>query len=342
MSSGKILPSGESIFTNNGDISTRAVFSVRIGQESGKVLEYENNTFMGYSAGYASRFTKDCVFMGRAAGGTLYSGSSNIILGESTLKIYKDIEQLLSIGFNKSDKQCISIGYNLQNYGGKNVSMGYIINSTAYNAFTYGNDINVNSSKYFKDSLENFNSNIITDGVRKFGLKDITWNNENNLIYKDNNKAGYDIISSNIANSIDNSVNLNTITYNIPTYNIHLNYLPYVNNYTSYIINSFGILLINNSEISIISILPSQLITAQTAFGPSTQFEIQDDISINLSELDLKKINIPITLTANNYIYNLINLNDKIIPKINIIKRVAKPFIANSFTDYTDIYINVF
>ena len=132
--------------------------------------------------------------------------------------------------------------------------MGYILNSKSYNSFTYGNEINVYSSKYFKDPIDIFDSNIIIDGQNKFGLKNITWNDENNLIYKNDNKSGYDLITSNIANSLENTVNLNNINYNIITYSLHHYYLPSINNYTSYIINSIGILIKSNTEIRILNI----------------------------------------------------------------------------------------
>ena len=212
----KILPSGETLFTANGDISTRSSYSIRIGQECGKSLESENNVFIGYSAGNISTLTTDCIFLGSYAGDKIFSGSSNIIIGNDTTLLTNNVEQLISIGYNYSENKCISIGNQIINKGQRNISLGNEILLKSQNAFSIGNMLETNNSRYFKDSIAKYEESIILDGEYKFGLSNIEGNIIKNLIYKDKNyKSGYDSVTENISNSKENNINTKITEYTI-------------------------------------------------------------------------------------------------------------------------------
>jgi hypothetical protein len=339
----KILPSGESLFTTNGDISTRAVYSIRIGQECGKSLESENNVFIGYSAGNVSTLTNDCIFLGAYAGANIYSGRSNIILGNDTTLITDNVEQLISIGYNYTENKCISIGNQIVNKGLRNISLGNDISQKSQNAFSVGNMLTTNNSKYFKDSLTKYSANLLSDGYNKFGLSNIEGNTIKNVIYKDNTYyAGYDSITTNVANSKENKVNVNTITHILQYYNLHENYLPYIySQLTSYIISGKGYLLINNNDILVSTIIETDIVNAINKDGLSAEYILNNKI-IDLTNILLRDTIIDIELTAPQSIYNLVNNGENVLniisSPISIVRRIAKPYLTTIYTDYTDLY----
>jgi len=340
----KILPSGESLFTTNGDISTRAVYSIRIGQECGKSLESENNVFIGYSAGNVSTLTNDCIFLGAYAGANIYSGHSNIIIVNDTTLITDNVEQLISIGYNYTENKCISIGNQIVNKGLRNIAIGNDISQKSQNTFSVGNMLNTNNSKYFKDSLTKYNTNLLSDGYNKFGLSNIEGNTIKNIIYKDDKYyAGYDSITTNIANSKENKVNVNIINHTLEYFNLHENYLPNIySQFTSYIISGKGYLLVNNNDILISTIIETDIINAINKDGLSSEYILNNKI-IDLTNILLKDVIIDIELTAPQYIYNLINDTNilaTISSPISIVRRIAKPYLTTIYADYTDLYVN--
>ena len=341
----KILPSGETLFTTNGDISTRSVYSVRIGQECGKSLESENNVFIGYSAGNVSTLTTDCIFLGASAGKNIYSGSSNIILGNDTTLLTNNVDQLISIGYNYTENRCISIGNQITNKGLRNVSLGNEILLKSQNAFSIGNMLETNNSKYFKDSITKYDSKLLLDGEYKFGLSSIEGNVIKNIIYKDEKyKAGYDSITENISNSKENKVNVTTIINTLQIYSLHGNYLPNIstnNLITSYIVSGKSYLLLNNTDLIISTIIETDLINGINKNGLSSEYIIDNKV-IDLTDILFKETTIDIKLTAIETIYNLINYgSNNVITPISVIKRLGKPYITTIYSDYTELYLNI-
>lgn len=74
-------------YTNNvissslNDISTRSLFTVSIGEESGKSATGTNNVFVGYRTGFNTLETHNSVFIGSHTGFNTTSGDGNVFIG---------------------------------------------------------------------------------------------------------------------------------------------------------------------------------------------------------------------------------------------------------------------
>ena len=227
----KILPSGEVLYSIYDDVLTRSLNSVRIGRECGKYLLNTNNVFIGQKAGYFSKYTTECIYIGYNAGSNITSGYRNIILGYD--KNTNNINNIISIGYdNTTDVNCITIGNYNYGLGISNISLGYNNTVQGNNVITLGKNNIIHNSIIFYHNLLYYNSNIINNDVIN-----ILGNSYNNLFYN-NNDINY--VYSNIFNTLDNKI------YKKKIINIKQNNLSH----NSYIINGLAYVLYTNTSIN--------------------------------------------------------------------------------------------
>lgn len=168
-----ILPTGISRLNTASSKFNLESGSVIIGLNAGTQLEEINNVFVGNSAGSESTFVSESVFLGMFAGEYIKTGKKSIIIGHDTSSTYLNKTNILSIGFNNIEKESIGIGSNISCEGNNNVLLGRNISTKSYNSYAYGNSINIQSSAFFLDTLQQFDSRILLDGFNKIGLIDI-------------------------------------------------------------------------------------------------------------------------------------------------------------------------
>lgn len=193
----KILPSGEVLFSIYDDVLTRSLNSVRVGRECGKYLLNTNNVFIGQKAGYFSKYTSECIYIGYNAGSNITTGYRNIILGYDYNT--NNINNIISIGYdNTTDLNSITIGNYNYGLGISNISLGFNNTIQGNNVITLGKNNVVHNSIIFYHNLLYYNSNIINNDVIN-----ILGNSYDNLFYN-NNDINY--IYSNIFNTLNDKV----------------------------------------------------------------------------------------------------------------------------------------
>jgi len=196
---------------NNTNIGNNAGYygtggeNVYIGKDAALRLLGDQNVVIGVNA-YPGDESSGSVVIGHHAASTVFkTGSCNIFIGIGADAHTENVSYAIAIGSKdtRANTTCISVGETIDNGGLNSVLLGYGLYSDADQCVSIGHDVQVNSVDVFDDPLNWKFPVQVTQGYKKFYLKE----NYSNVLYLggvSNTYAIATIYASNIYDSGDN------------------------------------------------------------------------------------------------------------------------------------------
>lgn len=279
---------------NNTNVGNNAGYygngseNVYIGKDSALQLLGDQNVVIGVKA-YPENESSGSVVIGYRAASTIFkTGSCNIFIGRGADAHAENASFAIAIGSKdtRATTHSISVGETIDNGGVNSVLLGYSLYSDADQCVSIGHDVEVNSVDVFDDPLNWRFPVQITQGYKKFYLKE----NYSNVLYLggvSNTDAIATIYASNVYDSGSNLLKgvLRTAELqfrNLFDYNILYQGKTIEQGYDLNISTPFKTYLSNNNLIT------TDNFKINVVIIPDTLFEVNNtDISRNIYDIPL-------------------------------------------------------
>lgn len=184
--------------TSINDISTRSLFTVAIGEESGKSATGSNNVFIGYRTGFNTIETHNSVFIGSHTGFNTVQGDGNVFIGSKCASNSTTCSFNTIAGYNSAINMI---------HGNYNTIFGY-------DTVSYSDTINFNTifgtscGKNMDQSIYNIIIGTNTTNNMQFGSSNIYIGTQNEPIKPNSDNS---IILGNHNTIDDNSITIGNI-----------------------------------------------------------------------------------------------------------------------------------